>query len=248
MSINRTDPRPPYWQIAQHLRTAIYQRELAPGARLPSERELMDRYGVSNATVRRAIRMLQSEGLLDAEVGRGVFVRRRRSLIHVSSAYLTEGRSWRAELARQGQDGRQELLQVDVVTPEPEIVERLGLAEDDPVVVRRRLMYVDDEPVQIADSYYPQRLAQGTPVEKRTPIPGGSLQALNAQPHRVTEHITVRMPRPEESRMLQLAPGVPVIRMLRTVYDTTDIPVEVSETIFAGDRHELIYEFPLTPR
>jgi GntR family transcriptional regulator len=152
-------------------------------------------------------------------------------------------------LERQGQVGRQELLEVDVVTPEPDIVERLGLTDEDPVLVRRRLLYANDEPVQISDSYYPYRLVEGTPLAGRAKVLAGSLKTLQqagVQLRHVAEDIAVRMPRPEEARLLKLATGVPVIRFLRTLSDANGVAVEVSEIICAGDRHILHYEFELS--
>ena len=50
------------------------------------------------------------------------------------------------------------------------------------------------------------------------------------------------MPTPQEVKVLRLAPGVPVVRVLRTVYDSQGDPVEVQETVAAADKHELRYE------
>ena len=50
------------------------------------------------------------------------------------------------------------------------------------------------------------------------------------------------MPTPQSSRRCALSPGVPVVRVLRTVYDSDDIAVEVQETIAAADKHQFRYE------
>jgi GntR family transcriptional regulator len=59
---------------------------------------------------------------------------------------------------------------------------------------------------------------------------------------RSEDDIRVRMPTPEETRMLSLPPGVPVFRVLRTVYDAEGRPVEAQDTIAAADRHTFRYE------
>ena len=74
-SIDRQDPRPPYRQIAEHLRAAIDNGELRAGDRLPSEAELTRHYSVARMTARQAIQELRAEGRVVAEHGRGVFVR-----------------------------------------------------------------------------------------------------------------------------------------------------------------------------
>jgi DNA-binding FadR family transcriptional regulator len=62
--------RPVYRQIADSLRGAIERGELAPGDRLPSESQLMERFGVAQGTVRNALGQLRGEGLVIAEHGR----------------------------------------------------------------------------------------------------------------------------------------------------------------------------------
>jgi DNA-binding FadR family transcriptional regulator len=59
--------RPAYEQVADQLREAILSGVLEPGAELPSERELTDRFGVARTTVREALRALQAQGLAVAE-------------------------------------------------------------------------------------------------------------------------------------------------------------------------------------
>jgi GntR family transcriptional regulator, transcriptional repressor for pyruvate dehydrogenase complex len=62
--------------IVDQIRTLIHQGKLKPGDRLPSERELCSRFGVSRVTVREALRVLEAGGLVDIRVGAhgGAFV------------------------------------------------------------------------------------------------------------------------------------------------------------------------------
>jgi DNA-binding GntR family transcriptional regulator len=66
-----------YRKIAAELRTAIESGELSAGSALPSEADLVAHHGVSRATVRRALDLLESEGLIATHPGRGRFVRAR---------------------------------------------------------------------------------------------------------------------------------------------------------------------------
>ena len=74
-TIDATDERPPYRQIAAALREAIKLGRLAPADQLPSESELVQHFSVARMTVRQAIQELKVEGLVVSEHGRGVFVR-----------------------------------------------------------------------------------------------------------------------------------------------------------------------------
>ena len=62
-------------EIIETLRQDIVTRRLPHGDRLPSEKELSDRFGVSQPTVREAIRALETLGLIEVFHGNGSFVR-----------------------------------------------------------------------------------------------------------------------------------------------------------------------------
>ena len=59
-----------------------------------------------------------------------------------------------------------------------------------------------------------------------------------------TEDVSARMQTPEETRLLNLPPGVPVFRLVRTAYDVDGRAVEVRDTVMASDAYLLSYELP----
>jgi Transcriptional regulators len=71
------DDRPPYEQVASSLGAAIRTRKLGPGDKLPSHKELTEMYGFARATIQRALRDLEDEGLVVSRKGSGVYVRNR---------------------------------------------------------------------------------------------------------------------------------------------------------------------------
>ena len=74
MTVDRFDATPLYEQLAGILRRAIESGELAPRDPVPSEAYLMGTHGVSRGTVRHALGILRSEGLVQTFPGRGTFV------------------------------------------------------------------------------------------------------------------------------------------------------------------------------
>lgn len=68
------DGSAPYRRLADDLRRRIAEGVLGPGERLPSVRQLAEQRGVATLTVQNAFRLLQSEGLIRAETGKGNFV------------------------------------------------------------------------------------------------------------------------------------------------------------------------------
>lgn len=62
-------------QIAKQIAAVVGEGIIAPGERLPSERELTEQFGVSRVVVREALRSLETGGLIEVRPGRGAFVR-----------------------------------------------------------------------------------------------------------------------------------------------------------------------------
>jgi GntR family transcriptional regulator len=252
-TIDPSSDRAVYKQIADHLRVAIGKGRLRPGDQLPSEAQLMSHYGVARMTVRNALRILLDEGLVVAEHGRGVYVRARPPVRRLASdrfaqRHRKEGKAaFVIETEQAGAAGSVDMIQVSQAPPPAEVADRLRLAEDQDTVVRSRRYLMDGRPVETAVSYLPADLAAGTPIADPNPGPGGIYARLEETGHvleRFTEEVTARMPTPEEARLLNLGPGVPVFRLVRTAYDTDDRPVEVCDTIMATDAYLLAYDLP----
>src|ERR1700730_9738812 len=74
MPIQVIEPRRLYLQIADQLRSLIAAGEFPPGSRLPAERELAKRFGVSRPTLREALIALEVEGYVDVRPGSGIVV------------------------------------------------------------------------------------------------------------------------------------------------------------------------------
>ncbi|MHC5703359.1 GntR family transcriptional regulator [Streptomyces sp. PKU-MA01144] len=74
MRIDREGPVPPYQQIAAFLRERIESGAIPPGRRIPSLVELEAEFGVARDTLRKAVKVLKDEGLVETVTGMGVFV------------------------------------------------------------------------------------------------------------------------------------------------------------------------------
>jgi GntR family transcriptional regulator len=252
-TIDPSSDRAVYKQIADHLRVAIGKGRLRPGDQLPSEAQLMGHYKVARMTVRNALRILLDEGLVVAEHGRGVYVRARPPVRRLASdrfaqRHRKEGKAaFVVETEQAGAAGSVDMIRVTEALPPAEVADRLRLPEDGQAVVRSRRYLMDGRPVETAVSYIPADLAAGTPIADPNPGPGGIYARLEENGHvleRFTEEVSARMPTPEEARALNLGPGVPVFRLVRTAYDTDDRAVEVCDTIMAADAYLLAYDLP----
>jgi GntR family transcriptional regulator len=249
--IDPRSDRPLYQQIADQLRTQIRTGTLGAGQKLPSERELMEQYDTTRATIRAALRVLTIEGLAEPRKGVGVFVRergpiRRMSVDRFARRHRQAGKAaMMVEVEREGRTWRQEMLELREVPAPTVVAARLEVSEADPVFVRRRRMWIDDQPTQYADSYFKADMVRGTQITEENSGPGGVYARLEEAGHkltRFTEELAFRMPTPEEARGLDLGPGVPVVDLIRVAY-AGDEPVEVFVSVVAGDKHVFQYEF-----
>jgi GntR family transcriptional regulator len=245
----------PYRRIVDDLRAEILLGSRAAGERLPSENELAELYHTSRPTVRRAIAVLKGEGLVDTEQGRGAFVRPKPHMrLLLSGANYRRHRAiglpgFNAQALEQGQKPGQVIREVTRVAAPADIALRLDVDTGEPVILRRRLFLLDDQPAALCDSYYSAAMAAGTLIEQPARIRGG-VHALIEDPEgpirrhvaRSVDDILSRMPTPAEATELRLPPGVPVIRILRTVYDSEGRPIEIQDSVAAADRHQFRYE------
>jgi DNA-binding GntR family transcriptional regulator len=241
---------PKHRQISDDLRGAINRGELAPAAQLPSEAELEDRYGMSRTTVRAALAALVHEGLIFTESGRGSFVRARRHLVYRPQEEFRKNPKYPEMdqfMRDRVEEGRQpsQTIDVAIVTPPPDVVDRLSLDEGALAVVRRRVRSIDGEPYNINDSYYPRDLVDGTEIMSPADIARGANQVMAERGHeqlRAIDEVYVRMPTPEEVHRLALGPGTPVAVHVVTGYTAESRPVRCVISVLPGDRHVIAWE------
>lgn len=251
MANNVADSRPLYEQVAAVLRVAITNGELGPGEVIPSEADLRAQYGVSRDTVRKALGILANEGLITSGQGKARHVRAYAPLRWTLSSFEDAARpdsansldAWAAEVACQGRRPA-ETIELSIMIPPDHVADRLQLNPEALVVVRKRVRYVDNNPYQLADSYFPQELVDGTPlVEPRSvSAPGGLLAAIGHPQARLIDEITIRMPTIIETEQLRLTPGTAVAEITRTGYGVDGRPLRVMVTVAPGDRNLLVYE------
>ena len=255
-SQQREERQLPSRTIAEAIRSQIESGELPPGAQLPSERDLAATYGTARNTAREAVRLLAEAGLVITDQGKGSFVRPSAPLIRLgndrySPRYRETGLSpFLLECAKQGKTGRFEVLSIDRVQPPADVAERLGVSAKTKLVLRREnVFWADDDPVHRVTTYIPWSIAEGTGLlQAEVPHQFGIHGVLEDQKHvmtRIHEEVSARMPHPDESRLLQLRPGVPVLDVWHTSIDQDGEPYELTRFVMRGDMTGLLYDAPV---
>lgn len=163
------------------------------------------------------------------------------SLPYLSARSAGQSDAWSEEAARAGRRGAQRIMEVAELQPPQEVADELHLAADATAVVRRRLIVLDDDPVEIAESWYPASIARGTPLAEPRKIKGGAvtlLAEMGYTAHESREDISVRPATASEAEELGLAPGTQVIVLARTVLTAAGVPFEIAlMTMIAEGRH-----------
>ncbi|MFC9610448.1 GntR family transcriptional regulator [Streptomyces sp. NPDC056938] len=243
-----------YLQIADDLAGQIKTGALAAGAAVPSESELMERYGVASGTVRKAVAELRTMQLIETHHGRGSFVRSRPPVQRKSSdrfrrSHRKAGKA--AYLAEAEQSGGKPSVAVLFIGPTeaPEdIADRLGVAVGTKVLARKRRYFRDGVPTEEATSYLPWDVVKDIPeMFSENPGGGGIYARLEENGYGLvefTETIRARLAAKAEAASLALSPGSPVIHLVRNAISGGERVVEVCDTIMAADQFVLDYRFP----
>ena len=250
---SQDDADPMYEQIATVLRDQITTGQLKPGARLPTQAMISEEYGVSRIVARRALDLLESEGLIDRVQGGGAFVRRYQPLLRRSALHYR---------SNPGAPFAEEALATERIPryshrtfPDragPEIAKRLNISVGDPVMRTQYTSYTDDQPVMLTDSFEPVALTRDTPIERpeEGPLMGAGLverfTSVGMRPTAVIERVRSRMPRPSEADALELRPGTPVAEITRTTCSGETV-LETADILLRADAYILEYVTQVDP-
>ena len=238
-----------YQQIADRLRDQITRGTLAPDDRLPSEPDLVRQYDASRNTVRLALALLTNQGLVVTRQGLGSFV---QAPAKPFTALLSRvklppgGHHASTALPIVGPDpSKPETVRfvVETLPATASVAEKLEIAPDDPVIVRRTRQHIDDVPWLMLNSYFPLDIAGDTALAQAGQIPQGSVKLLAELGHEqagFVDEIGARMPDAIELAFFELPAGMPVLMVNRTSY-SAERPIRLTRYIYRGDRVRLAH-------
>jgi GntR family transcriptional regulator len=226
-------PIPLHHQVYLDLKAALDEREWRPGDRLPTERDLAQRYGCSLITVRRALSELVREQRLERTRGRGTFVLHPR----IDRDFAGD-QSFSEEMQTRGLDPATRLIAARPESAGEAVAAALGLEPGSPTLYLERLRLADGEPLLLEQVHLP---AERFPGLLASDLEHGSLYDL------LTERYGVRVARAREvlepvllhareARLLERRPGTPAL-LIEGIASTDDgTPVELGRTFVRGDR------------
>jgi GntR family transcriptional regulator len=230
-----------YYLIRSILRSRL-QREYAPGSRLPTEFELCRMFQASRVTVQQALALLEKDGLIRREQGRGTF-------------YLGEPpESNKAKLSgllesvlkyRKGAYAR--VLDKRIVPASPRIAEHLRINPEAPIVAIDRVAIVDEAPIVFIAAFLPADigaplLSEDGELSQRKSIVSILRDKYGIPVASVHQTIGAVLADPSFAPALGVEFGEPVLEVERTYLDANSRPVNFSISFYRTDR----YRFEVT--
>lgn len=222
-SINQALPTPLYYQIYIQLREKILNGTYSQGSLLHSENEIEDLFGVSRITAKRALDELASEGLVARQRGRGTTV--------IYSAPKSQSNSDMDGLIENlvsiAQETEVTLLDFEYTDAPVDAVAALALNPEDKVQHAVRVRHKDQVPFSYVVTYVPERIGRSYSKEDLASYPILALiERSGVIISRARQTITATLADSATAPALNIQVGAPLLKIVRTVYDDQDRPVE----------------------
>ncbi|MFC9759629.1 GntR family transcriptional regulator [Streptomyces sp. NPDC056921] len=249
----------PKWrELADRIAEQIRNGEIQPGKALPQIRDQVEAGEGSKSTVHQAYKALEAEGLVTSSRGHGTVVRSRTRLKRLGIARYDKVK-WRdgdevAFIADRVASGRaykrnEQTQSVSRVQASGLVAEGLGVPLGSDVYARARLVKEGTQPTHTLTSYYRPEHVEGTRIVDPTPGAagrGGGYRVLYDAGYEIDhmkEALHARIPTADETKLLQLPVGEPVVELHRTTYTADGTVVEFAVGVHAASRFAWEYEF-----
>jgi GntR family transcriptional regulator len=239
IAISRSSKLPLYQQIYEILRSEILAKNWKPGDLIAPESELTEQYRVSSITIRQALEMLEQDGLIYRQRGRGTFVAHptlEQSLTHIIS--FTE------DMHRRGSKPGTVVMESGLIPASEDIANKLQIVTGEELAYVERLRLADGEPMSLEESHIIHRYCQGI---LQHDFAAKSMRLCLEQDfgiRLVSAKQTIRALQapPNLARSLSLKPGAAILFIERVSYSQYDLPLEFLRIYYRGDRYELYNE------
>ncbi|MFW6381566.1 MAG: GntR family transcriptional regulator [Bacillota bacterium] len=235
--VNKLDsesPVPLYHQLELLLEKRIKEGYYQSGDLLPTEQEAVKNFNLSRTTVRRAFEGLLRKGMIKRKRGVGTIVVKKPKIME----NLPQLKSFTEDMEDKGYKVYSRVLEAREIIPPDKIRKKLKLDPEQRVLKIKRLRYVDEEPIVIQNSHLPAELGIKADEDFR-----GSLYKLLEEKYGIyvkfgSTTIEAAVANQEESELLDIKEGEPVLIIDRLGYDADKNEIEFVEGVYRGDRHK----------
>lgn len=238
-ALNRDAGMALWRQIQCILEQELTNGSFTSGEKLPTEKQLAERFGVNRHTVRQAMAELARKELVIVERGRGAFAYSNKLEYHLARVV-----KFRENLLRQRRIPNEELLKSEIVPAERKASEALQIRPTAPLVCLRTVGIADEHPLCYTTVCVPyDRFPEFAAVYRRTRSITASFRNFGVLEYfRATTRIMSRLPTKDEVRVLKVTKQCPVFVVESVNKDAYGTPVEYSTCVWAADKVQFVVD------
>ncbi|MFV0556731.1 MAG: GntR family transcriptional regulator [Lactovum sp.] len=229
--------KPIYISIHDAIKSDIESKIYPVGSRLPSERELSQKFSVTRTTLRQAVSALCDEGILERRVGSGTYVvgERVRERMRGTTSFTEI-------IESQGKTPSSKIISYTKVMANKIECEKLNLKEDSEIIKMERIRFADDLPICFEVTCIPAKIISGFKKEEISFHFFASLEKNGYEIGRSEQVISSKSASPELIDYLELKPGAAILSVTQVSYFSDDCAFEYVLSSYAGDRFEFYLE------
>lgn len=226
-------PKPLYEQLEDEIRNHIISGKYSYGKKIPSEKTLVEKFGISRVTVRKAIDNLCKDGLLEKKQGKGTFVKSVKIKDRLDSIH-----GFTDSLNKNGRWPRKIIIEKSYKTPDEKTREELKINLDDSIIYLKRVLLDGGSPYMIDESYYSAKQFPGLfdKINNRSSIYKILMNEYQIQLAKSYKEISIIIADKTVQEELSCSPDEPLFFIHKITYDIDDNPVQVSNMKVLGTR------------
>lgn len=235
---------PKYIAVYNELKKELSGGNLPPGSFLPTEKSLIERFGASRTTIRKAVSLLRDEGLIDSRQGQGTRVLPPKK-VYPAEFGMQKSHQFDVSIASRYPSGGEKTTQsqgavIDTVRAEDRLSDIFAIPAGTPLWRLQRTKLVDGRPFGYVVSFIPVSLCpslidfDGRIVNLYETL----MKHFGIDVSYATEEVTAISAGFVESKVLDVRPGMPLLYSVRTAY-ADGKPVEYSESKFNSELYRI---------
>ena len=228
---------PLYAQISDDIRNKIYSQELSEHQKLPSEAELMEKYGVSRGTVKKALKILVDEGVLKQIQGKGTFVSNSKISYALGNGLL----SFAESLNNQNIEYETKLLELDFRKASKNVASALRINEGDEYLYLKRVRSSGSEKIMLIENrinYHKVVGIENTDFTKESLF--SRIEKITGMRISYSESkFAAKVIGDERANLLDVNPKSPVLHLSQIVYLENNEPIEFGNVWLKSEKYYL---------
>lgn len=227
---------PMYIKIHNQIKRDVENHVYKVGDRIPAERQLAVKFGVSRMTLRQAIKTLEEEGILERRLGSGTYVASQKVQEKMSGIM-----SFTEITQANGQIPSSKLVSYQIGKPSLSEKERLNLNPDSEVLRMERIRFADETPICYEVVTIPYHLVENL---SKDDISTHLYETLNKNGYRigrVTEHISAAVANENDARLLNAKKGEALITRRQVTELSNGQPFEYTRARYVAERFEFTF-------